>query len=122
MALSNAEKQAAWRTRREQRISVLERQVAELTAENERLRTIPKGKSSSKQSGEEVMQEELRRAQHELELASLARDKAVAEAKADIAGMSVEERIDYVLDLEIEIEDLKDRVAELEASTNRSGK
>lgn len=38
MALTNAEKQAAWRARREQRIQELEELVAKLQRENTRLR------------------------------------------------------------------------------------
>lgn len=38
MALTNAEKQAAWRLRREQRIQELEEEVAKLQRENTRLR------------------------------------------------------------------------------------
>jgi hypothetical protein len=38
MGQSNAERQAAWRQRREQRIHELEREIAELKAENNRLR------------------------------------------------------------------------------------
>jgi hypothetical protein len=38
MGLTNAEKQARWRQRREERIKALEQRIAELEAENERLR------------------------------------------------------------------------------------
>ena len=38
MGQSNAERQAAWRQRREQRIRELERVIAKLKAENNRLR------------------------------------------------------------------------------------
>jgi cell division protein FtsB len=38
MGQSNAERQAAWRERREQRIRELESVIAKLTAENNRLR------------------------------------------------------------------------------------
>ncbi len=38
MGQSNAERQAAWRQRREQRIRELEREIAKLKAENKRLR------------------------------------------------------------------------------------
>jgi IS1 family transposase len=49
MALTNAEKQAAWRERREQRIKELERQVAELEAKNAKLRTeLERAKRKSK--------------------------------------------------------------------------
>jgi hypothetical protein len=43
MALTNAEKQAQWRARREERIKALEQRIAELEAENLRLRNAMSG-------------------------------------------------------------------------------
>ncbi len=43
MALTNAEKQAQWRERREQRSKALEQKVTEQRAEIERLRNQPMG-------------------------------------------------------------------------------
>lgn len=74
-------------------------------------------KTRSKQT-EEEMQKELRQARHETDLARLATEKAIEESRVHLVGfladMTVEQRIDYVDGIEGEIEDLKDRVLELE--------
>lgn len=128
MALSNAEKQAAWRERRNalaREAEALRQENADLKEENERLRNrSPKPKPwNPERAAKEIAQ-----AEHELALAKFKAEKAKAEAITDIAGIPAEERIRYIDDLErkvVELEwendDLRDEIASLKKAANPAG-